>query len=183
MSAAAKEYIVAARKFAAQFKGFLSFADELEKLESVEQSIQEAKQRLLVLWQQEEDQRAAHKEREDHSLAEAARVITEAHEAANEIRRQAEQDKAAARAEVANACDAAVARAHDIVETAQREAEQHQHVAQTAREKLFDLERKIEALLEHHADLDVKTTAKTAELERIEAARATALAGLGFAVR
>jgi vacuolar-type H+-ATPase subunit I/STV1 len=168
---AAKEYISAARKFAAQFKGFLSIADELEKIDSFELAISEVQKRLAELRQQEADQREAHKERENVSVADAARILTQAHESAAAIRQQGETDRAAA-----------VAQAHEIVGNAEDEAVAHQELVQAARARLAEIEQKIEELQAHHADLNVKATHKVAELERIEAARVAALAGLGFQV-
>jgi cell division septum initiation protein DivIVA len=48
-----REFISSARKFAAQFKGLLTIADELEHVESIEQMAREAEARLAILREQE----------------------------------------------------------------------------------------------------------------------------------
>lgn len=118
MSNAAKEYIVAARKFAAQFKGFLSIADELEKLESFELAAQEAQNRLAKL-----------REEEDAVKQRAASIVAKADQEARQIIAEA-RDQAMAyheshRVAAQRKIDDATAQAADIISRAQAVEAEH----------------------------------------------------------
>jgi chromosome segregation ATPase len=168
------------RFLAARFKGFLAAAEALDKLGSLEGAINESQSRLAALKAQEAAQAAVINDRGTASVAEVARIITEAHESAAGIREQAEQHKTAANAEATNARESAAARAYEIIEDAQREAQKHHVQVKTARERLKEIEGKIEAALAHHADVEAKIVAATSEHDRIKAAKAAALATLAM---
>lgn len=123
MSAAARDYIVAARKFAAQFKGFLAIADELEKIESFDLAISEAQRRLAELREQE----IAARENAAKIIAQA-QMRAQRHEDDGKNAAQAHID--AGRATAHHALATATAQAHDIIAAAEQLAEQHAHKRQ-----------------------------------------------------
>jgi chromosome segregation ATPase len=83
------EFIASARKFAAQFKGFLSIADELEKVESIEQMSREAQLRLAALQEQEKQTQQVISRRHAQAEMEIAQKHRDANHEIEEKRRSA----------------------------------------------------------------------------------------------
>lgn len=154
------------RRDASKVRGQLALAESLEKIGSIENAANEAQTRLDRLKAEE----AAH----------TNEIVKAAQKEAEMSRQAIEQAHTQAVAAANNIREAAVAHAHEIVQTAEGVATHHQSLASTARERLTEIEAKIEAALAHHADLTKKITAANSDHERIKAAKAAALATLAM---